>query len=198
MYMYKENDLNLCYRKKNSVELSDSKDYTTWQSHLHGFDIQIRSKRIRWFPPRIREHPSVLISKNTARNKACQTIQIRRIHLPEAYMEPSEYILTADKQYKRVTTWTDLTKVDKNDESTCTQTTKSTNKLTMTECHRTNAESDRKTDMLLSSQLLDDDEGPTEYRPGQTPNKRVADSEGLSYESASMRMVQQLGHLCTN
>ena len=113
-------------------------------------------------------------------------------------MEPCKYILTADKQYKHVTTWTDLTKVDKNDESTCTQTTKSTNKLTMTECHRTNAESDRKTDMLLSSQLLDDDEGPTEYGPGQTPNKRVADSEGLSYESASMRMVQQLGHLCTN
>ena len=105
-------------------------------------------------------------------------------------------ILTANKQYKRVTTWTDLTKVNKNDKST--QTTKSTIKLTMTECHRTNAESDRKTDMLLSSQLLDYDEGPTEDRPGQTPNKRVADSEGLSYESESMRMIQLLGHLCTN
>ena len=72
----------------------------------------------------------------------------------------------------------------------------------MTECHRTNAESDRKTDMktdmLLSSQLLVYDEGPTEDRPGQTPNKRVADLEGLSYESESMRMVQLLGHLCTN
>ena len=95
-----------------------------------------------------------------------------------------------------MTTWTDLTKVNKNDKST--QTTKCTNKLTMSECHRTYAETDRKTDMLLSSQLLDDDEGPTEYRPGQTPNKRVADSEGLSYESESMRMVQLLGHLCTN
>ena len=101
-------------------------------------------------------------------------------------------ILTADKQYKRVTTWTDLTKVNKNDKRT------QTNKLTMTECYRTNAESDRKTDMLLSSQLLDYDEGPTEDRPGQTPNKRVADSEGLSYESESMRMVQLLGHLSTN
>ena len=151
IYMYKQNDRNLYYRKKNSVELSDSKDYTTWRSHLHGFDIQIRSKRIRWFPPRIREHPSVLISKNTARNKACQTIQIRHIHLPEAYMEPCEYILTADKQYKRVTTWIDLTNVDKND--TSTQTTKSTNMLTLTECRRTNAESDIKTDMLFSSQL---------------------------------------------
>ena len=112
-------------------------------------------------------------------------------------MESCEYILTADKQYKRVTTWTDLTKVDKNDKSTLT--TKSTNKLTMTECgHRTNAESDRKTDMLLSSQLLDDDEGPTEDRPGQTPNKSVADLEVLSYESESMRLVQLFGHLCTN
>ena len=43
----------------------------------------------------------------------------------------------------------------------------------MTECHRINAESDRKADMLLSSQLLDYDEGPTEDRPGQTPNNTV-------------------------
>ena len=50
----------------------------------------------------------------------------------------------------------------------------------------------------IENVLLDYDEGPTEDRPGQTPNKSVADSEGLSYESESMRMVQLLGHLCNN
>ena len=84
IYMHKKNDLDLYYRKKRSIDFSDSKDSSTWQSHLHGFDVQIGFKRIRWFPPRIPEHPSVLISKDTARNKA---IDIRYRHIPEAYMD---------------------------------------------------------------------------------------------------------------
>ena len=105
-------------KKKRSIDLSDSKDYSTWQSHLHGFDVQIRFKRIRWFPQRIPEHPSVLISKDTARNKACQTIYVRHRHIPEACMEPCEYRLTTGK---RMITWIDLTNVHTNDKSTQTK-----------------------------------------------------------------------------
>ena len=73
----------------------------------------------RWFPPRIPEHRSVLISKDT--NKACQTICIRQTNLPEAYMEPSQYILHANKKYKRVATWIDITSVHQNEYSTQTK-----------------------------------------------------------------------------
>ena len=164
---------------------SDSKDDTTWQSHLHGFEVQIGFKRIQWFPPRIPEHPSTLISKDTARNKACQTIHVRHRHIPEAYMEPCEYILTSGKQYKRVVTWIDLTNVHTNDKSTQT-----TNKITMTVHHKTNAECDRNTYMFSSSQLLDYDEGHLDDKTDQTLSKNGVDSEGFScmYEKENMRM----------
>ena len=158
--MHKKNDLDLYYRKKRSIDFSDSKDTSTWKSHLHGFDVKIGSKRIRWFPPRIPEYPSVLISKDTARNKACQTIDVRHRHIPEAYMEPCEYILTTGKKYKRMITWIDLTNVHTNDKYTQT-----TNKVTMTENHKINAEPDRNTYMFSASQLLDYDEG---HKPSTT------------------------------
>ena len=126
----------------------------------HTYMVKIGSKRIRWFPPRIPEHPSVLISKDTARNKACQTIDVRQGHIPEAYMEPCEYILTTGKKYKRTITWIDLTNVHTNDKYTQT-----TNKVTMTENHKINAEPDRNTYMFSSFQLLDYDEG---HKPSTT------------------------------
>ena len=84
--------LALSFRPKKSTEsVNDVVDNDTWQSHLfRSYDAVIGLKRIRQFPPRIPEHPSVLISKDTATNKACQTICIR--NLSEAYMEPSEYV----------------------------------------------------------------------------------------------------------
>ena len=74
-------------------------------------------KRIRWFPPKIPEHPSVVVSKDTAKNKACRTKRVRYTILPEAYMEPSEYILIPNKKYKRTTMWIDLTNLKQNEKS---------------------------------------------------------------------------------
>ncbi|KAL5488928.1 hypothetical protein EMCRGX_G017951 [Ephydatia muelleri] len=52
---------------------SVKKDNATWQSHLFSeYDVVIGLKRAKWSRPRIPEHPSVLISKDTATNKACQ------------------------------------------------------------------------------------------------------------------------------
>ena len=42
----------------------------------------------------IPEHPTILISKNTARNKACQTHKAYNALWSELYMEPTEYFLT--------------------------------------------------------------------------------------------------------
>ena len=191
--MHKKNDLDLYYRKKRSIDFSDSKDSSTCLSHLHGFDVKIGSKRIRWFPPRIPEHPNVLISKDTARNKACQTIDVRHRHIPEAYMQPCEYILTTGKKYKRMITWIDLTNVHTNDKNTQT-----TNKTTVTEHHKINAEPDKNIHMFSSSQLLDYDEDTKPNETEQTRTKTVVDSEGFSHilEKENMRMVQLLGHLC--
>ncbi|KAL5510089.1 hypothetical protein EMCRGX_G005565 [Ephydatia muelleri] len=51
----------------------DTTDNATWQSHLFSeYDVVIGLKRIKWSCPRIPEHPSVLISKDTATNKTCQ------------------------------------------------------------------------------------------------------------------------------
>lgn len=179
--------------EKRSIDFSDSKDSSTWQSRLHGFGVQIGFKRIRWFPPRIPEHPSILISKDTARNKACQTIYVRHRNIPEAYMEPCEYILTTGKKYKRMITWIDLTNVHTNDKNT------QTNKTTVTEHHKINAEPDKNTSMLSSFQLLDYDEGPKPNTTAQTHTKSGVDSEGFSHilEKENM-MVQLLGHLCND
>ena len=42
----------------------------------------------------IPEHPACLISKETAKNKACQTHQNYDARWPERYMEPTEYVIT--------------------------------------------------------------------------------------------------------
>ena len=176
--------------------ISQIAETTPHGSHTYmALTYKLDLKRIRWFPPRIPEHPSVLISKDTARNMACQTIYVRHRHIPEAYMEPCEYILTTGTQYKRMITWIDITNVHTNDKSTQTP-----NKIRMTEHHKTNAEFDRKTYMFSSSQLLDYDEGQnTEEKTEQTPPKCGMDTEGFScmFEKENMRMVQLLDHLCS-
>ena len=76
-----------------------------------------------WYPPRpLPEHPSVLISKETARNKACQTRHIRYINWPEIYMNPNDTILTPNKKYKRTCKWTKICIQRKNEKDTQTDT----------------------------------------------------------------------------
>ena len=97
------------------------KDNATWQSHLfRQFDAVIGMKRIRWYQPKIPEHPSVLISYHTAENKACQTKWIRYVNAPEIYMEPSEYMLVPNRNYKRVATWSYITDLKHNEKNTQT------------------------------------------------------------------------------
>ena len=43
-------------------------------------------------------HPAVLISKDTAQNKACQTHRTYDARWPELYMEPTEYFITPRNQ----------------------------------------------------------------------------------------------------
>ena len=108
--MFKKNALNLYYRRKESygTESLDTMDNATWQSHLfREFDVVIGLKRIKWSRPKIPEHPNVLISKDTATNKACQANWVHYTDLPEAFMLPSEYILTPNKKYKRIASWSD-------------------------------------------------------------------------------------------
>ena len=46
----------------------------------------------------IPEHPACLVSKETARNKACQTHSKYNARWPEQNMEPTEYFITPRKQ----------------------------------------------------------------------------------------------------
>jgi len=86
------------------------------------YAVRILFKTV-WYPPRpLPEHPSVLISKETARNKACQTRHIRYINWPEIYMNPNDTILTPNKKYKRTCKWTEMCVQSKNEKDTQTDT----------------------------------------------------------------------------
>ena len=54
-------------------------------------------------PKQIPEHPTALISKNTTRNKACQTHRAYNSCWPEAHMDPTEYLITLQKRVRNVT-----------------------------------------------------------------------------------------------
>ena len=198
IYMYKKNALNLYYRKAYSIESSSAMDNTTWQSHLfRSYDALIGMKRMRWFPPKIPEHP------DTARNKACQTKRVHYTGLPEAYMEPSEYILIPNREYKRTITWTDLTDVKQNEKSMQT-VTNSANVKYRTDSNCEIQIDKPKIEFLPSSssvsspfQLDTVDDGPIET-DRSFANKSAVASEGLSFRNESMKMAQLLGSLCSH
>ena len=116
--MFKKNTLNLYNRQKINIGTKsvDNMDNATWQSHLFSeYEVVVGLKRIKWSRPRIPEHPSVLISKDTAINKACQANWVHYTDQPEAFMSPSEYILASNQTYKRTASWSEITNVKQNE-----------------------------------------------------------------------------------
>ena len=117
--MYKQNALNLRFRQINSFQPPEEHDLPVMRPT---YAVRILFKTV-WYPPRpLPEHPSVLISKETARNKAYQTRHIRYINWPEIYMNPNDTILTPNKKYKRTCKWTEICIQRKNEKDTQTDT----------------------------------------------------------------------------
>ena len=127
--MYKENALNLYFRKKETriqeptprckprgaIEIRTFRNpytNTTYTTIVHHWPYSI--------PRSIPEHPSVTISKNSASDKACQTIHMRYPNWPEIYSEPFENEITPNKHYKRVASWSYITNIGPNEKGTQT------------------------------------------------------------------------------
>ena len=68
----------------------------------------------------IPEHPTTLISKNTARNKACQTHEAYNALWPELYMEPTEYFLTTKNSKQKINRSYVLVKTEKETQTNIT------------------------------------------------------------------------------
>ena len=115
IYMYKTNSLNLYFRKPNNltpmdeeykelspfalvrnVEIIQKQMIYQWEnSRQHGrpgMDYVLASV-FPLLPKPIPEHETVLISKNNARNKACQTYNKYDGVWPEKHMEPTDYFI---------------------------------------------------------------------------------------------------------
>ena len=189
--MFKKNTLNLYYRQKMSTGTKsvDTTDNATWQSHLFNeYDVVIGLKRIKWSRPKIPEHPSVLISKDTATNKACQANWVHYTDLPEAFMSPSEYILASNQTYKRTASWSEITNVKQNEK--CTQTyADRPNPQTVPDSNKTQVSSMVPLSSHPSPSQLD---LPDESNPEHSPM-----DSSLSFSIAeNMRMERLLGSLC--
>lgn len=81
-------------RKRTSIE-PFRKTKNTWSPQPY-----IYVKLCRWYPPYIPKHPSVSISTETRKNKACQAIHIQPNALIEICAEHTGIILTP-RQYKQ-------------------------------------------------------------------------------------------------
>ena len=195
VYMIKKNTLNLYYRQKMSIGTKsvDTTDNATWQSHLFSeYDVVIGLKRIKWSCPRIPEHPSVLISKDTATNKTCQANWVHCTDLPEVFMSPSEFILAPNQTYKRTASWSEITNVKQNEK--CTQTyADRPNPLTVPDSNKTQVSNMVSLSSHPSPSQLDlPDEKPSTKRE-QSP---MDSSMSFSVSTENMRMEQLLWSHC--
>ena len=171
----------------------DTTDNATWQSHLFSeYDVVIGLKRIKWSRPRIPEHPSVLISKDTATNKACQANWVHCIDLPEVFMSPSEYILAPNQTYKCTASWSEITNVKQNEK--CTQTyADRPNPLTVPDSNKTQVSKMVSLSYHPSTSQLDlPDEKPS-TKHEQSP---MDSSVSFSVSTENMRMERLLGSHC--
>ena len=171
------------------------KDNATWQSHLFSeYDVVIGLKRAKWSRPRIPEHPSVLISKDTATNKACQANWVHYTDLPEAFMSPSEYILAPNQTYKRTASWSEITNVKQNEK--CTQTyADRPNTLAVPDSNKTQVSNMVSLSSHPSPSQLDLPDEKTSDKREQSP---MDSSVSFSAETENMRMERLLGSLCQN
>ena len=76
-----------------------------WQKEWAKFGHLTKSKPDRitasFFPPASPEHFQVLISKDTAKNKASQTYSTYNAYWPEAYMDPTDFLITPNN-FKKI------------------------------------------------------------------------------------------------
>ena len=158
-YMYKKNSINLYFRKpcntvtSMEVEVKEPSPYTIvrnfeniqkqweedWQKECAKFGHPTRSKPDRvtasFFPPLLKpvpEHFQVLISKDTARNKASQTHSTYNAYWPEAYMDPTDFLITPKQS--TVNTLSELTTIQNNEKETKTSITYNKHKQTIYHC----------------------------------------------------------------
>ena len=177
--MYKENALNLRFRQKKPFQPLEEHDKPINRPTCA---VYIRLKCV-WRPTRpLPEHANILISKETARNKACQTRHVRYKNWPEIYMDPNDTILTPNKKYKRVSKWTDICIQTINEKNTQTDTPFQTG-VQNTAWHSTKVNSH----IPLSPQLYSDSEETSK-----------TGSAEISIEEEKRRMAQILGHINRN
>ena len=105
-------------------------------------------------------------------------------------MEPSEYMLVPNQNYKRVATWSYITDLKHNEKNMQTVI----NGLNLDVKYRTQPNSEMSSSVVLFTSQLDDsveDDGP---KPGSTAMDCAGTSEGLSllFRDESMRM-ERLG-----
>ena len=109
-------------------------------------------------------------------------------------MEPSEYMLVPNRNYKRVATWSYKTDLKHNEKNTQTVI----NGLNLDVKYRTQLNSEMSSSLLLFTSQLDnsvEDDGP---KPGSTAMDCTGTSGGLSlsFRDESMRMERLLGSIC--
>ena len=144
----------------------------------------------------IPEHPSSLLTKETNRNKACQTHTAYEARWPELYMEPTEYFIIPRNQSDKLTDTTTLILTLKNEKETQTNS-KTIHNLQTT--HKHNWSKPAKTKLVqhyhvpFATQLL----GAETTENGQTPQKTGDDLLGTSSElqEETIRLAQLLGSI---
>ena len=86
-------------------------------------------------PKPVPEHFQVLISKDTARNKASQTYSTYNAYWPKAYMDPTDFFTTPhNKKQSAVNTLSEFTTIQQNEKETQTNITYNKHKQTIYHC----------------------------------------------------------------
>ena len=84
----------------------------TGKQHVRPRPDSVTASFFAPLPKPIPEHFTVLISRDTARNKACQTYSAYNTYWPEAYMDPTDYFLISKaNKHHRTNTLSELTTI---------------------------------------------------------------------------------------
>ena len=132
--MYKKNSLNLYFRQKRSnerpptahLDKETNVTMTEWRNLAGTRSYRAIKIKLHYHDKNpISEHPSVLISKETNRNKACQTHTAYDARWPELYMHGTytEYFITPRNQCNKPSNTTTLILTFPNEKETQTNTT---------------------------------------------------------------------------
>ena len=136
-----ENELSPYTIVRNFEKLNEQWE-ENWQKECAVFKQHIRPRPDRVtasffapLPKPIPEHFTVLISRDTARNKACQTYSAYNTYWPEAYMDPTDYFLISKtNKHLRTNTLSELATIQENEIETQTNITYNKHKQTIYHC----------------------------------------------------------------